>query len=171
MPSIHVCSWSRLDETVAASSASHVVTLINEGTPVLRPAAIPADRHLFLGFNDVTAPGEGLVPPGIGHLERLIGFLTDWDRARPAVIHCFAGISRSTAGAFVALCALAPGRDEREIAWRLRGASRSATPNPLMVSLADGLLGRNGRMVEAIAAIGRGRDAYEGEPFALQVAG
>ena len=34
MPRIHVCSLSRLGETVADSGASHLVTLINRGTPV-----------------------------------------------------------------------------------------------------------------------------------------
>ncbi len=169
MPAIHVCSLARLDETVAASGASHLVTLINEGTPVLRPSAIPAERHLFLGINDIVEPAEGMVAPAAVHLERLVAFLRDWDRSQPAVVHCYAGISRSTAAAFIGLCALAPGRDERDIAWGLRRASRIATPNPRMVRIADTLLGRKGRMVAAIAAIGRGAEAYEGEPFALTV--
>ncbi len=170
MPAIHVCSLARVEATVAASGASHLVTVINDGTPVPRPAAIAASRHLFLGFNDIPAPMDGMVAPSEQHLRQLVTFLGGWDRARPAVVHCFAGISRSSAAAFVALCALAPLRDEREIAWALRRASRIATPNPLMVQLADRLLGRNGRMVAAVAAIGRGIDAYEGEPYVLPVA-
>ncbi|MFC6049213.1 protein tyrosine phosphatase, partial [Methylobacterium hispanicum] len=34
---------------------------------------------------------------------------------------------------------------------------------------ADRILGRDGRMVAAIAAIGRGADAYEGAPFQFAV--
>ena len=66
------------------------------------------------------------------------------------VVHCFAGISRSTAGAFVAACALNPERDETQIAWEIRRASRTAQPNARIVSIADRLLKRDGRMVRAI---------------------
>jgi predicted protein tyrosine phosphatase len=37
------------------------------------------------------------------------------------------------------------------------------------VSLADRMLGRNGRMVAAIESIGRGIVAYEAEPFRLDL--
>ncbi|HRD14749.1 MAG TPA: hypothetical protein PLI79_23150 [Mycobacterium sp.] len=46
---------------------------------------------------------------------------------------------------------------------------KAATPNPRIVAIADGMLGRDGRMVRAIHAIGRGEDAYEGTPFALSI--
>ena len=167
MPAIHVCSLARLAATVDRAGASHVATLINAGTPVPRPVRIAEANHLFLGFNDITEPTEGLVPPGEEHVRRLIGFVDAWDRAAPMVIHCWAGISRSTAGAFIAMCRLHPERDEAEIASEIRTRSPSATPNGRLVRLADGVLGRNGRMVEAIAAIGRGQDAFEGDPFAL----
>ena len=74
------------------------------------------------------------------------------------VIHCYAGISRSTAAAFIASCALAPDHDEAEIAKRLRTASPSATPNSRLVAVADHLLCRDGRMIAAVAGIGRGED-------------
>ncbi len=67
----------------------------------------------------------------------------------------------------IAACALAPERDEGTIADALRAASPSATPNRLFVEIADRLLGRDGRMVAAIARIGRGADAFEGTPFVL----
>jgi predicted protein tyrosine phosphatase len=58
-------------------------------------------------------------------------------------------------------------RDEKSIA--LRSASPTATPNARIVSLADRLLGRDGRMVAAIETIGRGVLATEGTPFRLDV--
>jgi predicted protein tyrosine phosphatase len=60
-----------------------------------------------------------------------------------------------------------PSRGEDEIALVLRRASPSATPNARLVAIADDILGRNGRMVTAIAGIGRGEDAFEGTPFSL----
>ena len=67
-------------------------------------------------------------------------------------------MSRSTAAAFILACQREPGLSEVDIAAALRSASPIATPNPLMVALADAALGRNGRMIAAIAAIGRGAD-------------
>ena len=55
------------------------------------------------------------------------------------------------------------------IARALRDASPTATPNIRIVSLADRMLGRNGRMVAAIQAIGPGMAAYSSEPFRLDL--
>jgi predicted protein tyrosine phosphatase len=168
---ITVCSLARLAETVERTGARRLVTLISAGTDVRRPASIAPDDHLFLAFNDITAPAEGLTPPGEMHVRQLLDFVGGWDRQAPMVIHCFAGISRSTAAAYIAACALDPRASEMSLAGALREASPSATPNARLVALADGVLGRGGRMVEAVKAIGRGADAYEGVPFTLDVAG
>lgn len=167
MPRIHVCSLSRIGATVAQTGATHLVTLINAATPVERPASIPSDRHLFLGFNDILEPMEGMTPPSEEHVVALLDFIESWDTEKPIVVHCFAGISRSTAGAFITACALRPERDEAEIAARIRAGSPSATPNLRLVRFADDILGRRGRMVAAIEGIGRGHDAFEGHPFSL----
>ncbi|MCJ8143537.1 tyrosine phosphatase family protein [Ancylobacter sp. A5.8] len=166
---IHICPLSRLSETVTRTGARHVLSVINIATPVTLPAEFPRENHLFVGFNDIVAPQDGLVHPSAEHVEAILGFARRWDRAAPLVVHCYAGISRSTASAYVAACALAPQRDERELALALRAASPIATPNALLVSLADAALGRNGRMVEAIAAIGRGAEAMENEPFEIRL--
>jgi predicted protein tyrosine phosphatase len=169
MPEVHVCPLSLVPDTVARARASHLVSLINDDTPVTRPHGIAAANHLFLGINDIIAPMEGMVLPAEDHVRELIDFVGTWDRERPIVVHCFAGISRSTAAAYVTLCAVNQSRDEDEIAQSLRSASRFATPNPLIVALGDRLLRRRGRMIEAIAAIGRGEDAIESVPFAIPI--
>jgi predicted protein tyrosine phosphatase len=79
-------------------------------------------------------------------------------------------VSRSTAAAFIAACALAPERDELVIARAIRAASPTATPNGRLVALADEALGRKGRMISAIETIGRGEDCFEGTPFVLELA-
>lgn len=169
MPTLHVSSLARLHDTVAATGASHVVTLINVNTAVQRPPSIAADRHLFLGMSDIVTPMDGHILPGEAHLHELLGFVRAWDRNRPMVIHCWAGISRSTAAAFITTCLLNPRRDERELAQSLRAASPSATPNARLVEIADRILDRQGRMIEAIKSIGRGADAFEGTPFRLDI--
>jgi predicted protein tyrosine phosphatase len=170
MPSLHVCSLSRLPETVAATGASHVLTLINVGTPLERPAVIAPENHAVVGVSDIAEARDGHVLPAEEHVAQVLDFVRAWPREKPLVIHCYAGISRSTAAAFIAACALAPERDEGAIADALRAASPSATPNPLFVAIADRMLGRDGRMVAAVARIGRGADAFEGTPFCLTLA-
>ncbi len=169
MPAVHVCPLSQLEPTVAASGASHLVTLINLATPVERPGTIAPENHLFIGINDIIEPMEGMVLAADDHIRSLIEFVEDWDESRPLVIHCYAGISRSTAAAFIALCVKQPGRDERAIAGALRRASPLATPNARLVAIADRLLGRDGRMVRAIEAIGHGQMAVENVPFVLEL--
>jgi predicted protein tyrosine phosphatase len=166
---IHVCSLARLHETVEETGALHVVTLLKQTDRVERPSSVAEANHLILGMDDIAVPMDGYIIPAEEHVTRLIEFVRGWDRARPLVVHCFAGISRSTAGAYVAACALNPRRDEWAIARELRRASATASPNIRIVSLADRMLGRDGRMVAAIESIGRGEMAYEADPFRLDL--
>jgi predicted protein tyrosine phosphatase len=166
---IHVCSLARLHHTVAETGASHIVTLLRLVDRVERPAAIAAANHLFLAMDDIAAPLEGYTAPAEQHVVELIDFVRRWDRRAPLVVHCYAGISRSTAGAFISACALNPGRDEAAVAKAIRGSSRTAMPNPMLVSYADRILGRNGRMIRAVEALGPGLPATEGEPFRLDL--
>ncbi|MEM1050071.1 MAG: tyrosine phosphatase family protein [Pseudomonadota bacterium] len=166
---LYVCSLSQLSETAVRTRAETLITLINAGTPVHRPASIDPENHLFLGFNDIVEPMEGFTPPGMEHVRELIEFARKWDRQAPMIVHCWAGISRSTAGAYIISCARNPDADEAAVAASLRAASPSATPNARLVALADELLEREGRMIRAIEAIGRGANAYEGAPFMLDV--
>ena len=166
---IHVCSLARLHDTVAETRASHIVTLLRLIYRVQRPTTIPEANHLILGMDDISNPIDGYTHPAEEHVHDLIDFVRRWDRCAPIVMHCYAGISRSTAGAFVAACALNPRRDERLIAQAIRRASPTATPNIRIVTLADGLLGRDGRMVAAIEGIGRGILAPEGHPFRIEL--
>jgi len=166
---IHVCSLARLHETVDRTGARHVVTCLRRSEQAQLEGRIAPQNHLVLNMDDIAAPLEGYTAPGDEHVMRLIDFVTGWDRATPLVVHCFAGISRSSASAYVTACALNPRRDEMQIAWDLRRASRIAMPNTRIVSLADRLLRRDGRMVRAIDAIGPGFAATEGEPFWLNL--
>jgi predicted protein tyrosine phosphatase len=166
---IHVCSLARLHGTVEETGARHVVTLMKDISLVRRPPSVVEANHLLLDMDDITAEIEGFVAPGEEHVSQLIAFVRHWDRAKPMVVHCYAGISRSTAGAFISACTLNPRRDETQIARAIRDASLIANPNMRLVALADRLLERNGRMVKAIEEIGPGQMAPEGNPFRLDL--
>jgi predicted protein tyrosine phosphatase len=166
---IHVCSLSRLQQTVDETGARHVVSLLGDEARLDRPGGIAPENHLWLRLHDIAGPLDGYIVPEETHVAELLDFVRRWDRRTPLVVHCFAGISRSTASAYTTVCALNPHRDEHQVAQALRRASPTATPNLRIVSLADRLLERNGRMVEAVQNIGRGSMADEATPFRLDL--
>ncbi|WP_420354667.1 tyrosine phosphatase family protein [Bartonella choladocola] len=164
-----VSPLSKLAETALRHSPRELVTLMNKGTAMERPAMIAENCHYYLEFNDINEPQDGLVAPTETEIYKLLDIAGNWNRSHPLLINCFLGISRSTAAAFLMACALQPQKSEADIAKLLRQNSATATPNKLMVALADEILGRGGRMSAAIADIGRGAEAFEGTPFILPI--
>jgi predicted protein tyrosine phosphatase len=164
---IYVAPLSLVATTIEDVRVSHLVTLINGDTLVPTPPSIGPDRHLRLDMNDICEPSAGLVLPCEEHVADLVQFALDWDRKAPLLIHCWAGISRSTAAAFITLCALNPEADEFGLARALRQASATAFPNRRLVTLGDEVLSRSGRMIQAVEHIGRGEFAEEGQVFSL----
>jgi predicted protein tyrosine phosphatase len=165
---IYVGPLSCVEDTIVNARVSHLITLINGEIPVATPSAIQLDRHLKLAMNDICEAAPGLVLPCEAHVADLVKFALDWDRKAPLLIHCWAGISRSTAAAFISLCALNPETDELRLARALRQASPTAYPNRRLVALADERLARSGRMIAAVEEIGRGGVADEAQVFALR---
>ena len=166
---IHVCSLAALADTVKATGASHILTVMAKVDQVQRPASVIEANHLKVSMDDITEQMDGFSAPSEAHVEKVLTFVRGWDRAAPLVIHCYAGISRSTASAFATVCALNPHRDELSIARQIRAASPIASPNRLIVAHADKALGRNGRMLRALDEIGLGDLTVEGQPFRLDL--
>jgi predicted protein tyrosine phosphatase len=166
---IHVCSLAALPDTVKATGASHILTVMAKVDQVLRPESVLEANHLKVAVDDITEAMEGFVAPSDVHIERVLNFVRGWDRSAPMVVHCYAGISRSTASAFAAVCALNPHRDEMSIARQIRAASPIASPNRLIVGLADKALGREGRMLRALDEMGPGNMMVEGRPFRIDL--
>src|SRR6204780_4974374 len=166
---IHVCSLARLHQTVETPGPRHVVSLLKDQDLVRRPDGIAADNHLIIGIDDISTPLDGYIIPAQEHVAELLTFVRGWDRAAPMVVHCYAGISRSTASAFAAACLLNPHRDEISIARQIRAASPIASPNRLIVSLADKALGREGRMLRALDEMGPGGMAAGSRPFGIDL--
>jgi predicted protein tyrosine phosphatase len=165
MPLI-VCSLRRVSALIRERRPSHLITLLG---PELMVEAHPqfAERHLRLTVNDIAEPTAGLIAPDASMVETLLAFGALWDERRPMLIHCWAGISRSSAAAYILACARNPDVPEAKIAERLRARSRVAQPNARLVALADQRLKRHGRMRAALDAISPGVEALENEPFDL----
>lgn len=167
---IIVTSLREAPSQLAVHGARRAISILSPETPHPDFEALSPGDHLRLSFHDIVEPeSAGLRGPQEGDARKLISFIRGWDAASPMLIHCWAGISRSTAAAYTALCLMREEESERHLAMELREASPSATPNRLIISQVDDLLGRKGRMVDAVAAIGRGADAFEGRPFMLRI--
>ena len=166
---IHVCSLAALPDTVKAVGASHILTVMANVAQVRRPESVLEANHLRVQMDDIIEHTDGFVAPSDSHIEQVLNFVRGWDRNAPLVVHCYAGISRSTASAFAAVCMLNPHRDEIAIARQIRAASPIASPNRLIVSLADKALGREGRMVRALDEMGPGSMIVEGRPFRIDL--
>jgi predicted protein tyrosine phosphatase len=163
---IHVTSLSALDTVTTRLQNYDLLTLLSPDYPAVDWSAFACTRHVRLAFHDIVEPMAGLTAPDHDTMQAVLDFGRTSEPQRPLLIHCWAGISRSSAAAFAIACDRNPGF-EYDIANELRRRAPFVTPNRLMVRLADELLAREGRMVEAIDKIGRGAEAGEGEPYAL----
>lgn len=167
---IIVCPLSRAPQIARERRPSHVVSLLDPGTPFPVIEGLDADRRLQVPVHDIETHIVGFDACDAGRMRGILDFVAQWDGAAPMLIHCYAGISRSTATAFITACMHNASVDEAQIALALRRASPSASPNRRFVALADAELGRGGRMSQAIESIGRGAswlDVGEAPPFTL----
>lgn len=170
MPAIHVCPKSKVASLSGQIRPSHLITLLDPTDDMPTPEGISGLRHLKLGMHDISAKSPDHTAPDEMHVRELLAFAREWNRSQPMIVHCWAGISRSTASAFAIACMMGePGR-EREIAMMLRQRAPHAQPNTRIVAFADHLLDRKGRMVDAVDSMGPGRVVFEGVPFSLPIA-
>jgi len=169
MSYIVVCRLNQIAESAVLHGAREMVSLLAENQAFHRPGVIDQNRHLKLGLNDIAEIRPGLTAPGEAHVERLIRFAQGWDQRAPLVVHCWLGISRSPAAAAITALTIAPDQDDMALAQRLRAASPFVTPNARLIEIGDSMLGRDGRLIRAVKAIGRGADAFEGSRFCFAV--
>ncbi len=149
-----VCGLDELDSH-RAGRATHVLSILDPDYP--EPAAFATyDPHhrLTLRFHDIIGPWPGWAAPEPAHVEALIAFGAELDSAGEAVkhllVHCHAGISRSTAALATLLARHTPLGEEPAIFERIRAIRSIAWPNSRMIGFADDLLGREGRLSAAL---------------------
>jgi len=114
-------------------------------------------RRQTLRFDDVTSRTPGVQAPEDHHVEALLAFGSEMERAGDAthlLIHCHAGVSRSTAAAGLLMAQHNPGR-EADAFLALLELRAQAWPNTRMVAIADRLLGRNGALIDGLVAYRR----------------
>ena len=166
---IHVCSLAALPDTVKATGASHVLTVMANVDQVQRPESVLPANHLKVQMDDITEQMDGFVAP------------SDSAYRAGAELRARLGPQRAAGGPL--LCRHQPLDRERlcrrlrtqsasrriSIARQIRAASPIASPNRLIVSLADKALGREGRMLRALDEMGPGSMLVEGRPFRVDL--
>lgn len=164
MTGLIVCPLGYVPLVLRERRPSRLLTLLDPGHAMETPA-LPADAWLRLDLHDIHMPMRGMTAATEQSVGRLIAFAEAWDERAPMLIHCHAGISRSTASAFIIACLKSPQADEMAIGRRLREASPQAFPNRRLVDLADAILGRGGRMRAAVDAMGGNGFVPSSVPF------
>lgn len=155
-----VCGLGELD-THATAGVTHVLSILDPGFP--EPASFerydPEHHRLTLRFHDIIGPWPGWQAPEPEDVAALIAFGEELDQAgeglRHLLVHCHAGVSRSTAALATLLARHTPMGEEASIFARLRAIRPQAWPNSRMIGFADELLAREGRLVAALRAFYR----------------
>jgi len=142
----------------ACKGITHLLSLEDPQTPKETPTWF-AGEHLQLHFHDVESVGEARLffscAPTRSQVAEILQFGERCLQASRStnvhlLVHCFAGISRSTAASFaLAAQALGPGCAEHALR-AVQTVRREAYPNQLIVQYADQLLERNGELLRAL---------------------
>jgi predicted protein tyrosine phosphatase len=151
-----ICSISELPDQ-RGRSVTHVLSILDPDHP--DPEAFGSyDPHhrTILRFHDIINPVEGLILPAPEHVEAVLRFGDEVASEHAGrveghlLVHCHMGVSRSTAAMLTLLAQTHPRESEDRLFERLTEIRPQAWPNSLMIEFADGLLSRNGRLVDAL---------------------
>jgi predicted protein tyrosine phosphatase len=152
-PAFAICG---LDELIGhqGRGVTHILSILDPEWP--DPVAFQAyDPHFraTLRFHDAIEPDPDILLPQRGDVAAILTFGRDAAEAGGLLIHCHAGISRSTAATLMILAQAHPHEAEDELAERLLTTRPQAWPNSRMITFADELLDRRGRLSAATAGI------------------
>jgi predicted protein tyrosine phosphatase len=146
-----ICGLEELD-LHGERGVTHVLSILDPDW--LEPPAFQAfapHARMTLYFHDAIEPRPGIVLPETGHVETVLAFGRDLgDDLGHLLIHCHAGISRSTAAMTMILAQAFPHESEDSIVEKLEAIRPQAWPNSRMIGFADALLRRDGRLVSAV---------------------
>lgn len=154
---LSVCGVGELPD-YAMQKVTHVVSIwdgymADSTEPKFQVEAIfPKAKQRFAFFNDVFSPFANATPPTREAIADILSFTSKLRSGDYLLVHCMAGVSRSSAMAYATLCLHAGQGLEEQCFSALKKIRPSASPNPLIVEMVDAFLGRNGRMIQAIAS-------------------
>lgn len=149
---VSVCGVSELPNF--AGQVSHVIGILDPGTA--RPQAyaeLGAGHHSEFRFHDIVTPDPLRLAPSPADVAAVIAACEAVLDSGPGhvLVHCWAGISRSTATATILMALRNKGR-EADIFAALAAIRPRSWPNSLMIRQADRMLGHGGALVAAMEA-------------------
>ena len=146
--SLEVCDL-RTAKSMELSQYSGVITIEEPDTDdAFRITAVP---QLTLQFHDIDMTMLGYVEPDVDHVQQAIAFAREIDG--PLLVHCRAGVSRSTAIALaIAADRFGAGSERIACQWLIQICPQ-AQPNKLVVFLSDQVLELNHRLIDACIEI------------------
>ncbi len=106
----------------------------------------PHAKLLFSFFDDVDDP-EIPEAPTFRQVKRILDFTQDLPAKAQVLVHCRAGVSRSTATAFAILCQHTLPGQEMDNLLHIETLRDLVMPNRLIITLADRVLKREGAML------------------------
>ena len=162
---VTICGIEEL-EGHCARGVTHVLSILDPGWP--EPDSLSRfdiNRRLRLRFHDVIESQPGWIAPERWDIELLLAFSRDLTMANEAhlLVHCHAGVSRSTAAAILVMAQTCPDRPADEVLREVVRLRPRAWPNLRILEFGDEILGRHGEIVEAARA--HYRRALEREPW------
>jgi predicted protein tyrosine phosphatase len=154
VPILTVCGLDEL-EIHSGGGVTHVLSLLDPQWPEPPQFAnFGSHKRATFYFHDAIEPGPRLVLPQRSDVEAILAFGRDLgDDLRHLLVHCHAGISRSTASMTMIMAQASPRQDESAIIDELARIRPQAWPNSRMIGFADDLLGRRGRLTDAVEAL------------------
>ena len=165
---VTICGIEEL-EGHCAGGITHVLSILDPGWPEPEPLTrFDINRRLRLRFHDVIESRPGWIAPERWDVELLLAFSRDLTVAKQAhlLIHCHAGVSRSTAAATLVMAQTCPDRPAAEVLEEVVRLRPRAWPNLRLLELSDEILSRQGEIVEAARA--HYRRALEREPWLVE---
>lgn len=134
---------------------SHVLSILDPDIP--EPPAFGSygeHERLELRFHDIIENTAGMIAPERGDVERVLQFGRNLlAQPRPSahlLVHCHAGISRSTASMILMLAQARPDRPAADAMAEVRQIRPQAWPNLRIIEIGDAMLGRGGEIVSTV---------------------
>ncbi len=154
---VTICGIPELGEHCAAG-VTHVLSILDPAWP--DPPAFgqfAPHRRLALRFNDIIEPGPDRLAPTREDVVQLLAFGRELNEfaASHLLVHCHAGVSRSTASAALILAQAHPELPAQDVLDAVARMRPRAWPNLRILEFGDALLARNGEIVAAASAVYR----------------
>jgi predicted protein tyrosine phosphatase len=165
---IVVSSYWALEEALERYKPAYLISLIENADAVPTPAYIDANNHLRLSFHDIEYEIPG-TSPSLTDIEKIIEVALRWNDSRGSIlVHCVAGVSRSSAAGLIIASVRQPNKEDK-LAWLLKQQAPYCHPNKLMIKLADKVLALEGKLIDAVAYMGEPDETVRPRPFVLNV--